>query len=264
MSNLPATPQNLKKVLAMPSVQEEFKRAAGEKYTNFQAALIELATTNTNLQGCQPQDLVKCALKSAILDLPLTQDLGMAYIVPRKIKGHLKPQFQIGYKGLIQLAIRTGQFKTINAGIVYEGEKVVIDKISGEARIAGEPTSFKAVGYFAYFKLLNGFEKFEYWPIEKVIKHTQRYAPSYGSDFSPWKTDFDTMAMKTVLAKLLRVYAPKSIEMIKVLSEEEEEPKNNIAPETPDTEAEIPETYPEKEEKVVGADGEDLPDEPDF
>lgn len=258
MSNLPATPQNLKKVLAMPSVQEEFKRAAGEKHNSFMAALIELATTNINLQGCQPQDLVKCALKSAILDLPLTQDLGMAYIVPRKIKGQLKPQFQIGYKGLIQLAIRTGQFKTINAGVVYEGEKVIIDKISGEARIEGEPTSFKPIGYFAYFKLINGFEKFEYWTKEKVEDHAKRFSQSYGSDFSPWKTDFDTMAMKTVLSKLLKVYAPKSIEMIKALVEEEEE--KVVSDASPELEIE----YEKKEEHVIGAEGEDLPEEPDF
>lgn len=258
MSNLPANPQNLKKLVNMPTVQEEFRRACGDKYNNFLAGLIEIVTTNQNLQQCNPNDLVKCALKSAILDLPITQDLGMAYIVPRKIKGVVKPQFQIGYKGLIQLAIRTGQFKTINCGVVYEGEKVVMDKISGEATIEGEPTSDKPIGYFAYFKLTNGFEKFEYWTKEQVQKHAERYSQSYSSNYSPWKTDFDTMAQKTVLAKLLRVYGPKSIEMLKAMEIEKDSGLVGATVTTVEEAEATPEIAPEEEAE------EGLPKEPGF
>src|SRR5690606_16000209 len=115
----------------------------------------------------------------------------------------------------IQLAMRTGMYKTINATHVYEGEIEHYNRITGEVRFSEDgPTSDKIVGYIAYFKLVNGFEKFEYWPVERVKEHAERFSQSYRSGRnSPWQTDFDAMATKTVLKSLLSKYGVLSIEM---------------------------------------------------
>jgi recombination protein RecT len=175
------------------------------------------------LQECEAKSVIFSALKATALDLPLDPNLGMAYVIPfnNKSKGIKEAQFQIGYKGFTQLSIRSGQFKTINVRDVREGEIVGEDFISGEMqfkRVEGREDK-PVIGYVAYFRLINGFEKMSYWRVEELVKHAQKYSQSYSSpkdyvrETSKWNTDFDGMAKKTVIKLLLSKYAPLSIQM---------------------------------------------------
>jgi len=158
------------------------------------------------LQKCDPQAIIAQCLKAAQLNLPIIKSLGYAYIVPYKGT----PTFIIGWKGLIQLAMRSGQYKYINADAIYEGELVKFNRLSGSVEITGEPTSDKAIGYFAYFQLLNGFEHTVYMTKEQVEAYGKKYSKTYNN--GPWQTEFDAMAKKTVLRKALS-FGPKSTVM---------------------------------------------------
>lgn len=157
------------------------------------------------------------ALKAATLRLPINKNLGFAYIVPYRNKGKAEPQMQIGYKGLIQLAMRTGEYRYLNADVVYEGELKSYDKLTGHMDLNGERKGDKVVGYFAYLELLNGFSKTVYWTKEQVIEHAKRFSKSYSSQYSPWQTDFDSMALKTVLRNLITKWGIMSVEMVQAV-----------------------------------------------
>lgn len=200
----------VRSLLARDSIKKRFEELLGRKAPGFMSSIINIVNSNTQLQQCDPNQVIAAAAVAAAMDLPIDPNLGFAYIVPYKGKA----QFQMGYKGFVQLAMRTGMYKTINATHVYEGEIESFNRITGEVKFSETgATSDKIVGYIAYFKLLNGFEKYEYWPIERVIEHAKRFSQSYGSNYSPWKTDFDAMATKTVLKHLLSRYGVLSIEM---------------------------------------------------
>lgn len=205
MNNLPA----IKNYVTNTSVMSNIKQRLGEKSGTFVTSLLDLCGEDKTLASCKPELVVKESLKAAALDLPLNKNLGFAYVLPYKNV----PQFQMGYKGYIQLAIRTGQYKHLNAGIVYEGEDLIEDRIKGTVEISGEKTSDKAIGYFCYMELINGFEKAVAWTREQVEAHAKRFSKSYGKGFSPWKTDFDAMAQKTMVLQLIPKYGPMTIEM---------------------------------------------------
>ena len=204
----------MKNMLNANTVQEQFKNALGKNSSAFVTSIIDLYNGDSYLQGCAPKLVVMEALKAAVLKLPINKSLGFAYIVPYKVKGVLTPQFQTGYKGFIQLAMRTGQYKFINADIVYEGELESSNKLTGEINFGGKKKSDKIVGYFSYIELLNGFSKTFYMTKKEVEAHGKRYSPSYGHTLGRWKNDFDGMALKTVLKYLLSHYGYLSIEMI--------------------------------------------------
>lgn len=208
----------LKQILNAESVQEQIKNAMQENSGAFVASLIDLYASDTYLQKCNPSLVVMEALKAATLKLPINKQLGFAYIVPYKRGGAPIPQFQIGYKGYIQLAMRTGQYRFLNAGAVYEGCKVERNILTGEIKIAGEPTSEKPIGYFAYLELLNGFSKTVYMTHDEVHAHAQKYSKSYNEPKGTWKTNPETMSIKTVLRLLLSKYAILSTEMITALT----------------------------------------------
>lgn len=212
----------LKAVLNAESVQQQFKNALKENADGFVASIIDLYSSDNYLQKCDPNKVVMEALKAATLKLPINKQLGFAYIVPYKKNNTLIPQFQIGYKGYIQLAMRTGQYKFLNAGVVYEGVEVKQNLLTGELSFEGESTSDKAQGYFAYLELLNGFSKSVYMTVEKVTAHAKRYSPSFKSEASAWKTNFDEMAQKTVTRRLLSRYGFLSTEMITALTNDED------------------------------------------
>ena len=229
MSNLKATlaqrAQNgglqertsIRSLLAQENVKKRFEELLGKKAAGFMSSVLNIVNSSTDLQQCNPQQVLAAAAVAAALDLPIDPNLGFAYIVPYRDRrnNQVHAQFQLGYKGYIQLAMRTGMYKTINATHVYEGEIEHYNRITGEVRFSEDgPTSDKIVGYIAYFKLANGFEKFEYWPVERVKQHAERFSQSYRSGRnSPWQTDFDAMATKTVLKSLLSKYGVLSIEM---------------------------------------------------
>ena len=231
--------QKFKSVMAAPSVAEQFQNALGENKEAFVASLIDLYNTDDKLQQCDPNKVVMEALKAAVLKLPINKALGFAYILPFNKSTKMPdgrwvkvptPTFIIGYKAYIQMAMRTGQYRTINADIVYEGEVQKVNKLTGEISFDGERTSDKVVGYFSYFELLNGFSKTLYVNLFDMAKHAKKYSPSltYDKSITPeslmrlagqdptglgWSGDFDSMALKTVVRNLLSKYGFLSIEM---------------------------------------------------
>jgi recombination protein RecT len=204
----------LKVAIHMPSVQEQFKNALKESAPLFIASLIDVYSSDEVLQRSEPKTIIMEALKAATLKLPINKGLGYAWIIPYKGKATM----QIGYRGYIQLAQRTGYYRFINADAVYEGESVHVERLTGEVTLAGEKTSDKTIGYFAYFELLNGFQKTIFWTRKEVEDHAKRFSQSYNASVSPWKTDFDEMAIKTVLKALLSKYGLLSVEMTTALS----------------------------------------------
>lgn len=203
----------LKGILNAPSIQEQFGNSLKENKDAFKSSLIELYAGDKYLQGCDPKAVVMEALKAATMKLPINKALGFSYIVP--FKG--VPVFQIGYKGLIQLALRTAAYRTINADVVYEGELVKVNKLTGEIDLSGEKKSEKIVGYFAHIELTNGFAKTMYSTREQVTAHAKKYSKSFGNSSSAWQTDFDAMAKKTLLRNLLSHYGYMSVEMINAI-----------------------------------------------
>lgn len=211
MASKSLTPvQKMKSIINADSVQEQFRNALKDGAPLFIASLIDIYSNDKYLQQCPPQAVIMEALKAATLKLPINKNLGFAYIVPYKNE----PQFQIGYKGYIQLAMRTGQYKYINADVVYEGELKGYDKVTGEIDLSGEAKSSKVIGYFAYIETVNGFKKLLFWTKEKVLAHAKRYSKSFNSKSSAWQTNFDEMALKTMLRNLLSKYGVMSVEMM--------------------------------------------------
>lgn len=195
--------QNLSRMLNSGGIQKQLKQTLKENSGAFTASLINLFNNDKELQTCAPEDVLAEALKAAALQLPIEKSLGFAYV----IKYNNKPQFQLGYKGMIQLCLRSGAYKHINAGVIYEGENVEVNKLSGTIIISGEPFSDKAIGYFAYVKTHDGFEHALYWNKKQVEAHKKKFSKS---DFV-WSKNFDAMATKTVLKNLLAKFAPMSV-----------------------------------------------------
>lgn len=200
----------LKSIMSSASVQEQFKNALKDNSGPFVASVIDLYNGDQYLQKCNPTQVVMECLKAATLKLPINKSLGFAYIVPYNDI----PQFQIGYKGLIQLAMRTAQYRIINSDLVYEGEFKTMNKLTGEFDLTGEKKSDTTIGYFAHIEMLNGFSKTLYMTKDKVLAHAKKYSKSFHKDSSPWKKEFDAMAIKTVLRGLLGHYGYLSVEMI--------------------------------------------------
>ncbi len=199
--------------MSSPTVQEQFKNCLADNAPLFVSSLIDLFSTDQYLQKCEPRAVVMEALKAATLKLPINKSLGFAYIIPFKNKsGQQIPQFQIGYKGLLQLAMRTGQYRFINADKIFEGEITSYNKLTGEL-VLGEPAGKTVIGYFAFIETVAGFRKSIFWTVDQITEHAQRFSMSFNSSHSPWKTDFDAMAIKTVLKALLGKYGIMSIDL---------------------------------------------------
>ncbi len=204
----------MKLVVGKESVQEQFQNALGENKDLFVASLIDMYGSDNGLQKCEPGAVIREALKAATLKLPINRSLGFAWIVPYGGQ----PNFQIGYKGLIQLGQRTGQYRHIHTDKVFEGELEKLDKLTGEPDLTGERTGDTVIGYFAHISLVSGFEKTIYWSTEKVHEHAQKFSKAYKSSSSAWKSDPDAMCMKTVLAYLMSHYGPMSVDMAQVIN----------------------------------------------
>jgi recombination protein RecT len=220
----------LKAILNVESIQTQFKNALKDNAPAFISSIVELFSSDKYLQECDPNLVIMEAFKAATLKLPLNKQLGFSYLVPYKQGGVQKPQFQIGYKGYIQLAMRTGQYRYINADVVYEGTVVKRDLLTGKTEFSNDPTSEKAIGYFAYIELLNGFSKTVYITREEIVSHAKRYSKSYSRETSAWHSNFDEMAIKTALRRLLTHYGILSTEMISVLTADKdfEDDENNV------------------------------------
>lgn len=206
------TPQNntvtktLKGLLDSPKTTKRFEEVLGKRAPQYMSSILNLYNSDTNLQKCDPMSVIASSMVAATMDLPVDKNLGYAWVVPYKDRA----QFQMGYKGYIQLALRTGQYKSINVIEVHEGELISWNPLTEELIIEFEKkTSDAIVGYAGYFELLNGFKKSTYWTKEQIEKHKKKFSKS---DFG-WNKDFDAMAKKTVLRNMLSKWGILSIEM---------------------------------------------------
>ena len=211
-----------------PAALEKFKSVLDGSEAQFVASLLSIINNNSYLAQATNTSIMNAAMKAATLKLPIEPSLGMAYVVPynrSEKRGNTwvkinEAQFQMGYKGFIQLAQRSGQIRNINCDVVYKEEFLRYDKVYGTLHLTDEQVdSGKVEGYFASLELINGFRKMIFWKKEKVIAHAQKYSKTYDKqigDFkpgTPWKTEFDAMAQKTLIKELLSKYAPLSIEL---------------------------------------------------
>lgn len=204
--------KTLKGMLEMPAYKNKFNEMLGKKAAGFMSSIIAVANNNKLLAKAEPSTVIGAAAQAAMLDIPINQSLGFAYIVPYKGAA----QFQLGYKGYIQLAQRSGQYVDIGAKTVFEGELEYENHLLDKFKF-GERTGDKVIGYLAYFRLTNGFEKMLFMELDEMIAHAKKYSKSYSGGTDKWGlADFNTMAEKTVLKRLLSKYGPLSIESIQM------------------------------------------------
>ena len=209
------------------ATQKYLADVLGERKASFVNNLTALVANNAMLQVCEPYTLMVAAMKATALNLPLDNSLGFAYVLPYKDnkKGITVAQFQLGYKGVKQLALRSGSFATIpNATDVRDGELISRNRLTGECKFnfiedADEREKKPVIGFVSYFKLLNGAESTFYMSKSEMEKHALRYSQTYRSTnpkvkgASKWTTDFNDMACKTVVKLNLSKNAPLSVEM---------------------------------------------------
>lgn len=221
------TKKSFAQLLDSENVKNRIKQVLNEKSTQFITSALSLVNSDTKLQECEPASIFNACLVSASLNLPINNNLGFAYIIPYGGKA----QFQIGYKGFIQLALRTGQFKTINATDVRKGEIKYFNRLSGEIEFEwiedeAEREKKEVIGYVSYFELSNGFSSTFYMTKEKVYKHAKKHSQMFKKDSGFWKDDFDSMALKTVTKLNLSKNSPLSIDMQKGIIADQSVVKN--------------------------------------
>lgn len=242
MNNAPATNNKLKfsAVISTPTYISLINRTLGDtnRAKRFIASITSAVAVNPALQDCTPNTILAGALLGESLNLSPSPQLGQFYLVPFKNKkaGVTDAQFILGYKGYIQLALRTGQYRRLNVVAVKEGElisynafseELVCNWIEDEERRA----SLKTVGYAARFEYMNGFEKVLYWSKEKMLAHADRYSPAFSAAAAKriesgeipasemwkyssfWYKDFDGMAMKTMLRQIISKWGIMSSEI---------------------------------------------------
>lgn len=208
MSNTQLT---TKQFFQRDDVKSKFNELLGSRTNQFMTSLLSIVNNNSYLRNASPDSIYTSAMMAAALDLPINPNLGFAYIIPYGQQA----QFQIGYKGLIQLALRSGQFKTISACPVYEGQLIENNPLVGFKFDFNVKLSDKIIGYASYFSLINGYEKTLYMSTEEIEAHGKKYSKTYSN--GTWAKDFQSMGLKTVLKLLLSKYAPLSIEMQKAV-----------------------------------------------
>ncbi|TXH40870.1 MAG: recombinase RecT [Desulfurellales bacterium] len=204
-------------MLDRADVKKKFEAMLGKRAAGFMSSIISLTNADKNLAVCDPRTIIAAAAMAATLDLPVNKSLGFAWVIPYKTKA----EFQMGWKGYVQLGIRSGQYRTMNAAEIYEDEIKFWNPITGEIeftpretwKFRAEGQSEKIVGYVAFFKLINGFEKYLYMTTAQLEAHAKKYSQSYNYPGSKWKTDKHPMCLKTVLKLLLSKYGVLSIDM---------------------------------------------------
>lgn len=213
----PVKPKTLRELFNNPIIKTKIEQLVGKNSATFATSVMQIANSNTMLKTADPTSIFNAACMAATLNLPLQNGLGFAYIVPFKNNKERKveAQFQIGYKGFIQLAQRSGQFKRLVALPVYKNQLLKKDFINGfEFDWEQEPEKDEnPIGYYAYFKLVNDFSAELYMSHDDIVKHAQRYSQTFKKGFGVWHDNFEAMALKTVMKLLLSKQAPLSVEM---------------------------------------------------
>lgn len=224
--------KSFSQLLDSDGVKNRIQSVLKEKSTQFVTSALSLVNSDEKLQSCEPSSIFNACLVSASLDLPINNNLGFAYIIHYNDRNRgMIAQFQIGYKGIKQLALRTGLFRTIHATDVRDGEISKHDRLSGEIEFnwiedETERESKQIIGYVSYFELLNGFKSTFYMTKANVDKHAKKYSQTFKKGFGVWKDDFDSMALKTVTKLNLSKNAPLSVEMQKAIIADQSVVKN--------------------------------------
>jgi len=209
--------------LAKEAVKANVESVVGVKDSQrFISSVVSAVQTNQQLSECTNASILSAALLGHSLNLPQSPQIGMFYFVPYedKKKGIKEATFQLSYRGMLQLAMRSGQYKAINVTDIRDGELVSYDPIEDAYVFAPETDinkrmGLKVIGYYAYFEMINGFKKGIYWSKEQIEAHAKKYSASYRNGWSSslWKTDFDPMAKKTMLRQLISKWGIMSVEM---------------------------------------------------
>lgn len=212
----PTQGASLAAIMKTPAVRARFREILKEKGEGFIASVLAVVNNNALLSKATPMSVISAAMTAATLDLPLTPGLGYAAIVPfyNGKEGRTDAQFQIMTRGLVQLALRSGQYAAIEVNEVYEGEVGAFNRFNGSYSFA-ERTGDNVIGYMGYFRLINGFEKYFFMSIEEIQAHAQRYSQTAKKGYGLWVDQFDAMARKTVLKLLLSRWGILSVEMQK-------------------------------------------------
>lgn len=212
--------------LTQDAVKEQINKVVGGKNgTRFIASIVSAVNTNPALSECTNQSILSGALLGESLNLSPSPQLGQYYLVPfnDKTKGKVA-QFQLGYKGYIQLAIRSGQYKKLNVIAIKEGELINYDPLNEEIEVKlidDEEAREQAetIGYYAMFEYTNGFKKAMYWSKKKMEAHALKYSKGYQAKkgYTFWEKDFDGMAYKTMLRQLISKWGIMSIDMVSAM-----------------------------------------------
>ena len=214
--------------LTQDAVKDQINRVVGGKNgTRFISSVVSAVQANPQLQECTNPSILSAALLGESLNLSPSPQLGQYYMVPFNIgsKECKEAQFQLGYKGYIQLAIRSGQYKKLNVLAIKEGELIRFDPLNEEIEVKliddeEEREGATTIGYYAMFEYTNGFRKALYWSKRKMEAHALKYSPGYrrdkdkGTNFTFWSKDFDGMAYKTMLRQLISKWGIMSIDMM--------------------------------------------------
>lgn len=213
----------VKNLFARDEVRNKFQELLGKRAASFITSVLQTVSQNQLLAKAEPTSIYHSAAVAATLDLPLNSSLGFAYIIPYNQKqpdGTWKQvaQFQMGYKGIIQLAQRSGTYKTINATDVRLGEIKSHNRLTGEIVFEWIQDSearekLPVIGYASFMELLNGFQKTGYMTVSELKAHGLKFSKTYAKAGSLWNQSFDSMAIKTVLKLLISKYGPQSIDM---------------------------------------------------
>jgi recombination protein RecT len=211
--------QGIASFLAQEAVKANVESVVGVKDSQrFISSVVSAVQTNPSLAECSNSSILSAALLGHSLNLPQSPQIGMFYLVPFKNKTGTEATFQLSYRGMLQLAMRSGQYKAINVTDIRDGELVSYNPIEDSYDFEPETDINKRmnlaiVGYYAYFEMINGFKKGIYWSKEQIEAHAKKYSATYRKGFGLWTTDFDAMAKKTLLRQLISKWGIMSVEM---------------------------------------------------
>ena len=221
-----------KALMSTPQMKKKFTDILHEKSDSFMGSLMTLVGGDNYLSQAEPMTIIASALKAATMDLPIDKNLGYAYVVPfnrsekvgNKWVKHNEAQFILGYKGYIQLAQRSGQYKALNALAIYDGQLIDWNPLTEEFTFDYKAkVSDEVIGYVGFFELLNGFKKTVYWTKQEIESHRIKNAKGYDKEklSGAWVDNYDSMAIKTVLRNMLSKWGLLSVEMQSAITSDE-------------------------------------------
>nr|WP_314097986.1 recombinase RecT [uncultured Lachnoanaerobaculum sp.] len=269
----------VKGIISQDTVKKKFEEMLGKKAPQFLASITNVVAGSTQLKKCPANTIMGAAFVAATYDLPVDSNLGFAAIVPynnnkynlqtKQWEKHLEAQFQMMYKGFIQLAIRSGYYEKMNCSVVYKDELISYNPITGEVdfvtdfsqctqRMQGKTEDI--AGYYAWFKLLTGFRKELFMTMAEVENHARKYSTAYRNDInngkkgSKWTTNFDAMALKTVIKLLLSKWGILSVDMQRAITDDQKTFDEEGGSEYGDNKPDIVEAGDPFESNIIDAD----------